>query len=94
MGLLLGNGASVAVSSRFGYPSLFEEACSPGADAQLIADDVALFHELRTTNFEYVLFGLLMSERVSAALHLDSSLYRDSYDRIRQSLFYSPPHEG
>jgi hypothetical protein len=55
--LLLGNGSSIAVSQRFSYGSLLDEA-------NLGADDARLFKELETANFETVLSALQLARIV------------------------------
>ena len=59
--LLLGNGASCAVWSRFAYPSLFQAATSLPAGQGLDSRDLSLFSAFDSTDFERVLRALLTS---------------------------------
>lgn len=67
-GLLLGNGASIAVWDGFRYSSLYEEACSGRVSHPLLARSVSLFERLDTTNFEQVLWGLATASTVCGAI--------------------------
>ena len=88
-GLLVGNGASMAVWPQFGYTSLFKQACLPRTKPHLTADDQHLFEALESTgNFELVLGALSTSELVCRALHLESA-YQSLHERhqsIQQAL--------
>src|ERR1700674_2100680 len=53
--LLVGNGASMNISSTFNYKSLYATACAMGGKYQLDAVDQALFDEVETVDFELVL---------------------------------------
>lgn len=85
-GLLLGNGASMAVWQEFRYSSLFERAKSPDIENELDPEDIALFIAMGTPNFEEVLQSLLVSGRVNKILSLDLTKIRERYSGIRQSL--------
>jgi hypothetical protein len=66
-GLVLGNGFSQNIWKRFGYTSLFETAAS-ASSSPFSRDDIALFGELDTRNFEQVLSALNTARRVALAL--------------------------
>ena len=71
-GLLVGNGASLAVWPQFGYTSLYSRACSSKQKPSLTADDQQLFQALESTgNFESVLSALSTSELVCKTLSLE-----------------------
>jgi len=80
--LLLGNGASIAVSDRFNYKSLYEQAKK---HELLCTDAQAVFDEFKQTNFESVMRVLAEAERVSTALgqRFDT---RDHVNAIRNAL--------
>jgi hypothetical protein len=79
-GLLIGNGASVAVWERFSYPSLY-------AEAPLTELDKSLFEALDSTNFELILDSLRISEVVCNAVGHDRAKVHERYLSIRKSLF-------
>jgi len=83
--LILGNGASIALSLRFTYDSLFEEAA-----AQAFFDDgiVQIFKALDTTNFEHVLDCLNTAVIVASANGQDEYAGRlsENIDAIRKGL--------
>jgi hypothetical protein len=79
-GLLIGNGASMAVWERFSYPSLY-------AEAPLTERDKSIFEALDTTNFELVLDSLRISEAVCNAVGHDRARVHERYLSIRRSLF-------
>lgn len=88
-GLLLGNGASIAVWPQFGYASLYEEASSEAAAPRRLTDeDAALFDAFdHSTNFEEILLALRTSIRVADALGEDTSRLQLRYGSIQQALF-------
>lgn len=77
--LLVGNGASCAISSDFGYTSLRRVA-------NLSTDDVAVFNALRTSNFEAVLDYLRVAALVCEQLGHDEHDVFDRYDSIKAAL--------
>src|SRR6516165_2157296 len=79
-GLLIGNGASLAVWDRFGYKSLYEEAPLESADEKVFAAS-------DTTNFELVLDALRLSEVVCKAVGHDSEDVHSRYLSVRSALF-------
>lgn len=77
--ILTGNGASLAVSNRFSYRSLYGES-------KLSAQDRAVFGALETTNFELVLDALRVARVVcSEAGHKSRTIY-DQARRVRRAL--------
>jgi hypothetical protein len=77
--LLLGNGASRAVSDKFAYHSLYLQA--PLSD-----EDRELFEALGTTNFEEVLNHLRTAELVCDQLGHASNEVSDRYSSIQEAL--------
>ena len=77
--LLLGNGASIAVSDAFQYSSLFTVA-------PLTIDDCELFDALETTNFEEVLNYLDTAELICDQLRHASADVRSRHKSIRAAL--------
>ena len=86
-GLLLGNGASLAVWKNFAYDSLFELAQTT-RNKPLSPTELALFKSLETDNFEPVLSGLKVAMRVNAALTIGSSSPRNRYFAIKEALIH------
>ena len=76
--LLLGNGASIAVSDRFNYKSLYEKA-------QLAKAERAVFDALSTCDFERVLRALAETDTVSAALGRRCDT-RATLEKVRRAL--------
>lgn len=90
--LLTGNGLSLGVWDGFAYGSLFDAATSQELDPHLDAADVALFDQLRTRNFEIVLYKLLSAISVARALGDDPALYEERYEHIRLALIAAVHH--
>ncbi len=86
-GLLLGNGASLAVWKNFSYDSLFELAQST-RNKPLSPTELALFKSMETENFEPVLSALKVAMRVNAALTISSSSPRNRYFAIKEALIH------
>lgn len=86
-GLLLGNGASLAIWPAFNYASLFEHARSAAIANPLIDDDVALFDAFGTRNFELILSSLKTAAQVAAALAEPTARLRERYEHIQRALF-------
>lgn len=78
--LLLGNGASIAISSAFHYDSLYAKAAKP-------APVERVFDSLGTTNFELVLDALGVSSDVCDALGHDTATVHNLVDEVRELLF-------
>jgi Domain of unknown function (DUF4917) len=77
--LLLGNGSSVAISSRFRYGSLLDAA-------GLTGDDLALFEHLRTVDFEEALHCLHAAQFVAGQTGGATQPIADRYSDLRQKL--------
>ena len=77
--LLLGNGASVNVSARFSYTSLFDAASFRQRDRDL-------FGSLETTNFERVLTDLRTGAIVCSNAGHSTRRIESQYRRIRSAL--------
>lgn len=90
--LLVGNGASRAVWSKFGYGSLFDEAkwLSPGG---FTPDDLAVFEGMGTSSFEQVLSALRTAVHVFWKMdRTAASRARACYDSVRQRLIDTVGH--
>lgn len=85
-GLLIGNGASMAVWEKFGYASLLDVAESGVIEHPLSEEEKRLFSELGTTNFEQVLWGLRQAQRVNAVFDNESSDIDDAYASVQSAL--------
>ncbi|MFC2974356.1 DUF4917 family protein [Azotobacter bryophylli] len=81
--IVLGNGASIAVSPSFGYDSLLNYALQE----DLLVDDVnLLFNSFRTVDFELVLRLVWQASKVNRSLQiLDTRTYR-AYVNVRECL--------
>jgi hypothetical protein len=77
--ILLGNGASRAVSAKFAYDSLYNVA-------PLTLDDEDLFDALATRNFEEVLNHLRTARLVCEQVGHNHNEVQDRYDSIREAL--------
>lgn len=66
--LLLGNGFSINIWSRFGYGTLFEVAQMEEIDHHLTAQSLALFNHVGSANFEDVLRILYHAKLVDEQL--------------------------
>jgi hypothetical protein len=86
-GLLVGNGASVAVWGDFGYDSLFEVARSDRIGDPLGVEDTSLFDIFDTTNFEQVLASLKTARTVARALEIDIPELSQRYSSVQRALF-------
>ena len=67
--LLLGNGFSINIWSRFGYKSLFDVAKGDDIQPSLDESSVELFKKLGTSNFEDVLRALYYARMVDEQLN-------------------------
>lgn len=85
-GILLGNGASIAVWDNFNYPSIFIQAIQDHAQHYLTTSDRTLFATLRTQNFEQVLSSLKTASIICQALGLDDTVIIQRYNSIKQAL--------
>lgn len=84
-GLLLGNGASMAVWHDFYYDSLFEKAKTV-AEKPLSQTELSVFEALGTRNFEHVLSALKTASKVNKALAINSASPRKRYYAIKEAL--------
>jgi hypothetical protein len=81
--LLLGNGASMAVSDKFGYGSLFEEAAKLG---HLTKPVQRVFESFDVEDFELVLRRLWQAKLVNKALKIEHGKVEESYQQVRKAL--------
>lgn len=82
-GLLLGNGASMAVHTGFGYGSLYEEACR----LEHVSEPVQkIFDSFETTDFELVLRQLWHAKLVNEALDIPPGRVENAYELVRTAL--------
>lgn len=79
--LLVGNGMSINVSSYFAYDSLYEEACKD-YDGSLDDEDIAIFEEFGTTNFEVVLAKLPDGISLADVLGRSQEPFSTGYDLL------------
>lgn len=86
-GLLIGNGASIAVWDDFRYDSLYEVGASTDVEHPLSVDDRALFEAFVTKNFELVLSSLKTARAVNEALQQETALLEERYESVQQALF-------
>jgi hypothetical protein len=85
-GLILGNGASVAIHPEFLYKSLYESACKNGfIDASL--SKVFQYHN--TTDFELILRRLWHTYHVNQALEIADERTTLAYKNLRDALIQS-----
>ena len=68
--LVLGNGASIAISASFQYASLFQSAIEAGIISEEINE---LFAHFETNNFEYVLRLVSNAQDVNSALRVEEN---------------------
>ncbi|MEB0024587.1 DUF4917 family protein [Pseudomonas sp. MH9.2] len=87
-GLLIGNGASMAVWKNFSYDSLFEKA-ETTRNKPLSHTELAVFKAINTSNFEPILSALKTTMRVNAALTISSSSPRNRYFAIKEALIHA-----
>jgi hypothetical protein len=81
--LILGNGASVAVSERFGYRSLYENAI----DRALITKRAQkVFDHFQTVDYEMILRMLWHAQHVNTALGVQETTCENAYRKVRDAL--------
>ena len=88
-GLLIGNGASIALWPHFRYSSLYDMAKDVTKDDHLAAREISVFTALETQNFEAVLSAMITAGKVWKLFDKpsgDIQDLRDSYSRVRKSL--------
>ena len=82
-GLLLGNGASMAVHPGFGYGSLYDEACRLGHVNEQVQK---VFNSFETCDFELVLRRLWHAKLVNEALEIQPGRVEEAYLLVRTAL--------
>lgn len=81
--ILLGNGSSVAVDSRFNYPSILDYSRKRG----IISREVeTLFEHFKTDDFELVLRLLFHASTINDALSVEDVRTRVAYESLRDCL--------
>jgi hypothetical protein len=86
-GILLGNGASIAVWPDFKYSSLYSVACSNTIPNPLTGIDQQVFDALGpTSNFEFVLNGLHTARTIDEAMGRDPAPVIARYSSIQMAL--------
>ena len=96
--LLLGNGFSMNIWSRFGYASLLEVAKDENIEAPLDQNSAALFDRLKSSNFEDVLRVLFHARIVDEQLNAPQqnqidALYKGTKSALAAAVNYSHvPH--
>lgn len=81
--IILGNGSSIAIDTRFSYSSLFDYARVNG---KFSPELIEVFKEFKTTDFEYVLRSLWGATKVNSALKIEEKLTLANYQSLRQAL--------
>ena len=81
--LLLGNGASMAVNSRFGYGSLYERALEVGHITPAVA---RIFERFGVNDFELVLRRLWQASLVNQSLEITHGRVEEAYAEVRTAL--------
>lgn len=85
-GLLIGNGASVALWDGFAYDSLYDEAVSNREGHRLTQLDQQVFKSLGTRNFEEVLGAVGMARLVAYSQGQPTRYLTDRYKSIQKAL--------
>ncbi len=85
-GILLGNGVSRAISSRFAYDSLFTVSQSTSVEDPLPVHEIQIFDQLDTTNFEQVLSALAQAGQINQILGIQHDSISAAYAHIRRAL--------
>lgn len=81
--VILGNGASIAVSPSFGYGALLEHAQRAG----LLANDVQqLFGFFGTSDFELILRLVWQASNVNRSLQIPDNRTHQAYQNVRECL--------
>jgi hypothetical protein len=88
-GILVGNGASRAISSSFAYSSLYEVACSSHLEHALTDKEQAFFDLLQTRNFEQALSTLATARFVNKHFGITADFIEEVYERIRLALVHA-----
>ena len=85
---LYGNGLSISIWEEFRYNSLYKVCCGEeGYGESLFSKEaIQLFGDFDTTNFEWVLYALHLSERVNSTLNNTNGQVREVYENIKSAL--------
>ncbi|QKI75786.1 DUF4917 family protein [Achromobacter xylosoxidans] len=81
--VVLGNGASMAVSKKFSYKSLLQHVRDSGA---LIDDIQSLFDYFVTSDFELILRIIWQATNVNKSLKIADARTRNAYLKVRECL--------
>lgn len=81
--ILLGNGASIAVDSRFSYNSIFEKAIE---NKYLGEDSKKLFNFFETSDFELILRLVWHATYVNKSLNIKDSSTKIVYENLKNTL--------
>lgn len=81
--LIIGNGASIAVDSRFSFDSLFDAARNAGLISKRVAK---VFTQFGTNDFEYVLRGLSTAHTVNQILQVPDRATKPAYHAVKTGL--------
>lgn len=85
-GILIGNGASIAIWNHFSYSSIFSKSATDEIKHPLLEKDQNLFNALGTTNFEQVLSSLSTAKTINQVLGFDVDLIDGLYTNIQRAL--------
>ncbi len=81
--IILGNGASMAIDSKFGYGSLFDKA---NVDKRFDDEIIQISDFFRSKDFEFLLRILWQTNNVNNALSITDNQTKQAYENIRDSL--------
>jgi hypothetical protein len=85
-GILIGNGASIAVWDQFSYDSIYNIAKNLEPGSRLTDQAISIFETINTTNFEKILAFLKISENINTILGIPIDLVVTSYENIKSAL--------
>jgi Domain of unknown function (DUF4917) len=88
-GILLGNGASMAIAPTLSYPALFNVSCDENDSNHLGVMERRVFDEFGTRNFEEVLYNLRVAQRTCSCFGFQEEelvSLDGRYENIRNSL--------
>lgn len=81
--LIIGNGASMALHSKFGFSSLKEEA----EKLELFNHDISkLFNEFETSDFELILRLVWHAKLINEKLQIEDKKTNEAYENIKNAL--------
>jgi hypothetical protein len=81
--LLVGNGASMAISANFGYDSLYDAAVGLGHIDEPVQ---GIFDSFGVSDFELILRRLWQAKLVNTALSVEHGTIEKSYEQVRTAL--------